>query len=179
MREKADDDSDIEDSLTTYIKALKNDFFCDVCVYGEDNEVDPRLEARRIEKLEDKSFEKEGGFGCQVLLLFDRKGTVELSDEDWNYIFDYVTQKDHDVVYFGTKYLGKIQELFGANLPEGEKGVGIYGSSKLVESRLGVILMSGVWKDDEEMCCERTGDEAYYLTYAFVPDIYFICNGEM
>ena len=158
--------------------ALNTDLNADIMIYGEDQELDSRFNVRRIDKLDAESINAVTDYGYQGLIIMDRAGTVSLTDEDFDFLWDYTVNQNKDFIYIGKQYLDKLNRDYtkGEGV-ETEYGLGIYGCFPDDETVIGVGVCSGVWDvEDEE---NWKGDSLIEnLTYSLAMEFYFNATGE-
>lgn len=92
----------------------------DIMVYGEDFDFTEYMIVRRINQISYDEFSKEQK-PYQALVLMDRFGQLEITDEEFLFIKKYCQDNKLDMYYFGTDKLDDFVRLgFSAEIKENE-----------------------------------------------------------
>ena len=151
-----DDEADGYDQAA---EGLRVDFNADIMVYGEDAGLRDTVTYRTIDEVSEETLKSGDEHTYKAIILYDYKGTMEISDEELLLIKEYVEEKAYDMFYIGKNYLDDFKRLgFTVGCPEGAYSLEYLGSinegKKVQQNEYGNLYAShGLWtdKDDAEM----------------------------
>lgn len=160
-----------------YRAALRTDLNADIMIYGEEQELNSDFEVRRIDKLSEEAVNEVSDYGYQAIVIMDRGGTISLTDEDFDFLWDYTVNQDKDFIYIGKQYIEKLNNDYRGLVSDDDLGIGVYGCFPDDESVIGVGVCAGVW--NEELENEENSDILVRdLTDAIASELYFNATGE-
>ncbi len=163
------------DGLTRQINILNEDVSSDIAVLGDDSLLDSRLRRRKIFSIDETSLPISREYGYQALVILDLDSTIVLTDKDFDFLEDYIINKDKDVIYIGTQYLDRFSEMFKIEMREEDCGIGMYGCFPDDMSVTGVGICSGVWTTDD---ISRMEDNLSVLSEAVVSELSSNATGD-
>lgn len=169
-REKESDGYDIA------AEALNVEFNADIIVYGENPEFRDTVKYRTIDKISEETLNYEEEHGYRAIILFDHKGTINITDEEMLLIKTYVEEKGYDMFYIGKNYLDDFERLgFTVGCPEGAYSLEYLGSFNLgkqvQQNEAGNLYAAhGLWSDDDESNPENDDEEIQYRIMVLMYD---------
>lgn len=137
-------------------EALDIEFNADIMVYGENPEFIDAVKYRTIDKITEETLNYDEEHGYRAIVLYDRKGTMNITDEQLLLIKAYVEEKGYDMFYIGKNYLDDFERLgFTVGCAEDEYSLEYLGSSHVGEDvqqdEVGNLYAEhGLWSDSDE-----------------------------
>lgn len=167
-----DDEADGYDQAA---EGLRVDFNADIMVYGEDAGLRDTVTYRTIDEVSEETLKSGDEHTYKAIILYDYKGTMEISDEELLLIKEYVEEKAYDMFYIGKNYLDDFKRLgFTVGCPEGAYSLEYLGSinagKKVQQNEYGNLYAShGLWndKDEEKGYKERIQSRMIMLMYDY------------
>lgn len=144
------------DGYNIAAEALNIEFNADIIVYGEDPEFRDTVKYRTINEITEEELNYEEEHGYRAIVLFDYKGTINITDEELLLIKTYVEEKGYDMFYIGKNYLDDFKRLgFTVGCPEGAYSLEYLGSfnlgKQIQQDEVGNLYAEhGLWSDDDE-----------------------------
>ncbi len=144
------------DGYDQYINILKNECNADIMYYGDDPGFRERLGAHEIDSISHEILFAKEDAGYRAIVLWDRNGTLKISDEDLLTIKEEVEKNGLDMFYIGTGYLGKLVELgFSVGIRQGEESLEYIGSifkgREVQQNEYGnLYAQHGLWDESYE-----------------------------
>ena len=141
-------------------QGLKVEFNADIMVYGEDPKFRKNVEYRKIDAITEETLASGEEHGYRAIILFDRKGTMSITDEELLLIKEYVEEKAYDMIYIGLNYLDDFKRLgFTVDLWEDAYSLEYIGSihegKEVQQNSTGnLYAQHGLWTGEDE---ERFG----------------------
>lgn len=167
-----DDEADGYDQAA---EGLRVDFNADIMVYGEDAGLRDTVTYRTIDEVSEETLKSGDEHTYKAIILYDYKGTMEISDEELLLIKEYVEEKAYDMFYIGKNYLDDFKRLgFTAGCPGDAYSLEYLGSinagKKVQQNEYGNLYAShGLWtdEDEEEGYKERIQSRMIMLMYDY------------
>lgn len=104
-----------------------------IVTYGEPVDYKEGFYWKAANALSDEELEyTDHEYKIKLLGINDADGTLEMSDDDWTYVFDKIENHGWSLCYVGKKYFGIIGERFGFGASDED-------SSCIVENYLDII----------------------------------------
>ena len=155
------------DGYNIAAEALNVEFDADIIVYGEDPEFRDTVKYRTINEITEEELNCEEEHGYRAIVLFDYKGTMNITDEELLLIKTYVEEKGYDMFYIGQNYLDDFERLgFTVGCPEGAYSLEYLGSfnlGKQIQQEVGNLYAEhGLWSDDDENSPEKVDEEIQF-----------------
>lgn len=167
---------DSEVSYDSYVLALNDDFNADIVVLGDDKYLDPRLNYRMIDTLNEKNLEYDDDVcGYQAIVLLDMDGGLKLNDADFEFLYDCVVNKNKDFIYLGTGYPTKFEQLFSISGNAEYPGFGVYGCYPNEEGHRGFGIVNGIWTEELN---SKYKEEKTALPFVIAYELYSNASGE-
>ena len=163
---KDDEKSDLELAMlgkSGYEQAAESldiDFNADIMVYGEEPGFIEDVKWRKIDKITEEVLNFKEPHGYRVIILFDYKGTMNITDEELLLIKDYVEEKGYDMIYIGKNYLDDLVRLkFTVGCKPGAMSLGYMGSinvgQEVQQNEVGnLYALHGIWNEESEEILE-------------------------
>ncbi len=153
-----------DDGYNIAAEALHVEFEADIIVYGENPEFRDTVKYRTINEITEEALNYEEEHGYRAIVLFDYKGTMNITDEELLLIKTYVEEKGYDMFYIGQNYLDDFKRLgFTVGCPEGAYSLEYLGSfnigKQIQQNEFGNLYAEhGLWTEEDENSPTR-GDE--------------------
>ena len=149
-------------------EALNIEFDADIIVYGENPEFRDTVKYRTINEITEEELNYEEEHGYRAIVLFDYKGTINITDEEMLLIKTYVEEKGYDMFYIGKNYLDDFERLgFTVGCPEGAYSLEYLGSfnlgKQIQQNEVGNLYAEhGLWSDDDENSPAKADEEIQF-----------------
>ena len=156
------------DGYNIAAEALNIEFDADIIVYGENPEFRDTVKYRTINEITEEELNYEEEHGYRAIVLFDYKGTINITDEEMLLIKTYVEEKGYDMFYIGKNYLDDFERLgFTVGCPEGAYSLEYLGSFNLgkqvQQDEVGNLYAEhGLWSDDDENSPTKVDEEIQF-----------------
>lgn len=156
------------DGYNIAAEALDIEFDADIIVYGENPEFRDTVKYRTINEITEEELNYEEEHGYRAIVLFDYKGTINITDEEMLLIKTYVEEKGYDMFYIGKNYLDDFERLgFTVGCPEGACSLEYLGSFNLgkqvQQDEVGNLYAEhGLWSDDDENSPAKADEEIQF-----------------
>lgn len=92
-------------------QGLNVEFNADIIVYGEEPNFRDTVEYRRIDVINEENLYSGNEHGYKAIVLYDREGTMKVTDEELLLIRKYVEKNAYDMIYIGRNYLDDFERL--------------------------------------------------------------------
>ena len=155
-------------------ESLDIDFNADIIVYGENPNFIEDVKWRKIEKVTEDTLNFEEPHGYRVIILFDYKGTMSITDEELLLIKKYVEEKGYDMIYIGKNYLDDFVRLkFTVGCKPGAMSLGYMGSvnvgQDVQQNEYGnLYAIHGIWDESSEQYLEMNDKLLQETLFAFM-----------
>ena len=150
------DDSRKDDAYNIAAEGLDVEFNADIMVYGENPKFRDTVKYRMIKEISEETLNYEEKHGYRAIVLFDRSGTIDVSDEELLLVKSYVEEKGYDMIYIGENYLDDFERLgFTVGCREEAFSLEYIGSihegKEVQQNEVGnLYAQHGLWYKDEE-----------------------------
>ena len=165
-----------DDGYNIAAEALNVEFDADIIVYGEDTEFRDTVKYRTINEITEEELNYEEEHGYRAIVLFDYKGTMNITDEELLLIKTYVEEKGDDMFYIGQNYLDDFKRLgFTVGCPEGAYSLEYLGSfnlgKQIQQNEFGNLYAEhGLWSEDDENSPTRGDEEIQFRIITLMYD---------
>ncbi len=156
------------DGYNIAAEALNVEFDADIMVYGENPEFRDTVKYRTINEITEEELKYEEEHGYRAIVLYDYKGTMNITDEELLLIKTYVEEKGYDMFYIGKNYLDDFERLgFTVGCPEGAYSLEYLGSfnlgKQIQQNEVGNLYAEhGLWSDDDENHLAKDDEEIQF-----------------
>lgn len=164
-------EEEVDDSTGTYgCIELQSNYHADIMIYNGDNEPMPSdFVYREIGSVgaDALSVQGDSGYGCIVIL--DRKGQCEMSEEDLVYLKQFSETNRYDIMYYGTARLEQFVQLkYEKSAYETDRGLFyLVACNDIMEYNAAgnPYACHGLWTDEDESCVE---EDPEYIQYGVI-----------
>ena len=156
------------DGYNIAAEMLNVEFNADIIVYGENPEFRDTVNYRTINEITEEELKYEEEHGYRAIVLYDYKGTMNITDEELLLIKTYVEEKGYDMFYIGKNYLDDFERLgFTVGCPEGAYSLEYLGSfnlgKQIQQNEVGNLYAEhGLWSDDDENHLAKDDEEIQF-----------------
>ena len=160
---------DDKDAYDIAISGLKIEFNSDIMVYGEELEFREGFEYRRIDAITEEKLSTDEEHGYRAIILYDRNGTISITDEELLLIKEYVEEKAYDMIYIGVNYLDDFERLgFTVRMWDDAYSFEYIGSihegKEVQQNEYGnLYAQHGLWTGEDEKTYGDTDDLQYWI----------------
>ncbi len=172
----ANKDKEELDGYDQYINILNREFNADIMYYGDDPGFRKHLNVRKIETISHKTLFEKQNSGYRALVLWDKDGTLRITDEELKLIKTEVEENGLDMFYVGKSYLDDFCRLgFSVNIGEDEKSLEYIGSinkgRKIQQNEIGNLYAAhGLWRDEDEVHLLNNPEDLQYRIVMVMKD---------
>ncbi len=146
-------------------EGLDVEFDADIIVYGEEPGFRDILKYRTIDEISEETLDSSSEHGYRAIVLYDRKGTMSVTDEELLIIKKYVEEYGYDMIYIGKNYLDDFERLgFTVGCAEDAYSFEYIGSIHVNEdvqqNEIGNLYAEhGLWRDGDELSFDEKSEE--------------------
>ncbi len=139
------DDELHENSYEAYVQMVTNSYKTEFIVYGADIGFEDECFTRKIDSLNSENLLSSNDFVYSVILLNDLNNDVELTENDFEILYDASCNGNIDLFYFGNRYFEEFRNAGITSQPtlDSDMSIGV-----IYERGIRTEVM-GLW--DEEM----------------------------